>query len=66
MGLDVPIWPARVSKSAEIPTSAGTLVRLETVLVEMAQDRLWRRREFEELKKNIRCGSDPRDLIRSL
>ena len=29
MGLDLSIWPARVSKNAGIPTSAGTLVRLE-------------------------------------
>jgi len=30
-----------------------------TILVEMAQGRLQRRREFDELEKNIRCGFRP-------
>jgi hypothetical protein len=40
MGLDLLIWPARLSKSAEIPTSGRHARSVGTVLVEMAQGRL--------------------------
>jgi len=65
MGLDLAIWPARVSKSAEIPTSAGTLVRLEQSCSKWHKVAC-RGGASSTNSKTSAAASDPRDLIRSL
>jgi hypothetical protein len=66
MGLDLPIWPARVSKSAEIPTSAGTLVRLEQSWSKWHKVVCRDGASSTNSKRTSVAASDPRDLIRSL
>jgi len=66
MGLDLAIWLARVSKSAELPTSAGTLVRLEQSCSK--RHKVARRGGASSMNwtRTSAAASDPRDLIRSL
>jgi hypothetical protein len=58
MGLGSAIWPARVS-SAEIPTSAGKLVRLEQPWSKWHIVACRGGASSDELEKNIRCGFRP-------
>jgi len=66
MELDLAIWPARVSKSAEIPTSAGTLVRLEQSWSKWHKVACRGGASSTNSKRTSAAASDPRDLIRSL
>ena len=65
-GVDLAIWPARVSKSAEIPTSAGTLVRLEQSWSKWQKVACRGGASSTNSKRTSAAASDPRDLIRSL
>jgi hypothetical protein len=66
MGLDLLIWPARVSKSAEIPTSPGTLVRLEQSWSKWHEVACRGGASSTNSKRTSAAASAPRDLIRSL
>jgi hypothetical protein len=65
MGLDLAIWPARVSKSAEIPTSAGTLVRLEQSWSKWHKVACRGGASSTNSKRTSAAAPDPRDLLLS-